>query len=339
MLDDFVTENDNSITMNSPNSTYKLPDKIAKMLYPYQCDGLRLPKYGSARSSFPPEFDTLESSFDLIKRTGGRVENVVKEQEKKSDLCNIFEGNKLHRMKNNSERLNKNEPKKEGENLIYKRLPFVFEVEKEDDTHFHIDLKDDEDKDEDASFVLSGRRMVKEVERQETKSKDECADSDGVDMLDDDFVAENDGYITLNGPKSTYKFPGKIAKMQYPQQCDGLRMPEYVSVGSSFLPTSDMLASSDVIKKVGGRFRNVVEKQKGKGDFLNVSEGNRVYGVNNTSERQNRNEPRKVGKKLMSKGLPFVFEVTDEDVMHLRIDLGDDEDEDDCVVFEWQETG
>lgn len=90
MLDDFVTENDNSITMNSPNSTYKLPDKIAKMLYPYQCDGLRLPKYVSARSSFPPEFDTLESSFDLIKRTRGRVENVVKEQEKKSDLCNIF---------------------------------------------------------------------------------------------------------------------------------------------------------------------------------------------------------------------------------------------------------
>lgn len=41
----------------------------------------------------------------------------------------------------------------------------------------------------------------------------------------------------------------------------------------------------------------------------------------------------------MSKGLPFVFEVTEEDVMHLRIDLGDDEDEDDCVVFEWQETG
>nr|POE55687.1 uncharacterized protein ycf39 [Quercus suber] len=274
VLDDFVVENDNSITMNSPNSTYKFPYKIAKMLYPNQCDGLKLPEYMSAGSSFPPAFDTLESSFDLIKRAEGRVENIVKEQEKKSDLCNIFEDNKVHGVKNNSERLNRNEPKKEGENLIYKRLPFAFEVEKEDNTYFHIDSEDDED--EDDCFVLTGKRMV-EVERQETKSKDECADSDGVDMLDDNFVVENDGYITLNGPKSTYKLPGKIANMQYHHQCDGLRMPEYVSAGSSFPPTSDVLdSSSDMIKNIGGRVRNVVEKQKGKSDLLDVSKGNRV---------------------------------------------------------------
>ena len=334
VLDDFVAENDNSITMNSPNSTYKFPYKIAKILYPNQCDGLRLPEYVRAGSSFPPAFDTLESSFDLIKRAEGRVENVVKEQEKKSDLCNIFEGNKVHGVKNESERLNRNEPKKEGENLIYKRLPFAFEVEKKDYTHFHIDSEDDEDEDEDDCFVLTGERMVKEVERQETKSKDECADLDGVDMLDDNFVAENDGYITLNGPKSTYKLPGKIAKMQYHHQCDGLRMPEYVSAGSSFPPTSDVLDSaSDMIKNVGGRVRNVVEKQKRKSDLLDVSKGNRVYGVNNTSERLNTNEPKNLSKKLMSKGLPFVFEVTEEDVTHLHIDSGDYEDEDDCVVL------
>ncbi|KAK7831056.1 protein chromatin remodeling 24 [Quercus suber] len=295
------------------------------------CDGLKLPEYMSAGSSFPPAFDTLESSFDLIKRAEGRVENIVKEQEKKSDLCNIFEDNKVHGVKNNSERLNRNEPKKEGENLIYKRLPFAFEVEKEDNTYFHIDSEDDED--EDDCFVLTGKRMV-EVERQETKSKDECADSDGVDMLDDNFVVENDGYITLNGPKSTYKLPGKIANMQYHHQCDGLRMPEYVSAGSSFPPTSDVLdSSSDMIKNIGGRVRNVVEKQKGKSDLLDVSKGNRVYGVNNTSERLNRNEPKTVSKKLMSKGLPFVFEVTEEEVTHLHIDSADDEDEDDCVVL------
>uniref|UniRef100_A0A7N2RCC1 Uncharacterized protein n=1 Tax=Quercus lobata TaxID=97700 RepID=A0A7N2RCC1_QUELO len=320
VLDDFVAENDNSITMNSPNSTSKFPYKIAKMLYPNQCDGLRLPEYVSAGSSFPPAFDTLESSFDLIKRAEGRVENVVKEQEKKSDLCNIFEGNKVHGVKNDSERLNRNEPKKEGENLIYKRLPFAFEVEKEDYTHFHIDSEDDEDD----CFVLTGKRMVKEVQRQETKSKDECADSDGFNVLDDytdGFVEKNDSDITLNGPKSTCKLPGKIAKMQYPHQCDGLRMREYVSAGSSFLPTSDMLdSSSNVIKKVEGRVRNVVEKQKGKSDLLNVFEVNRVLGVKNEGERLKINEPKKVDEKLMSKGQPFVSKVKEEEVNYLHID-------------------
>ncbi|XP_050259365.1 uncharacterized protein LOC126704402 isoform X4 [Quercus robur] len=322
VLDDFVAENDNSITMNSPNSTYKFPYKIAKMLYPNQCDGLRLPEYVSAGSLFPHAFDTLESSFDLIKRAEGRVENVVKEQEKKSDLCNIFEGNKVHGVKNDSERLNRNEPKKVSKKLMSKGLPFVFEVTEEDVTHLHIDLGDDED--EDDCVVLSGKRMVEEIERQETKSKDECADSDGVDVLDDytdGFVEENDGNITLNGPKSTYKLPGKIAKMQYPHQCDGLRMREYVSAGSSFLPTSDMLdSSSNMIKKVGGRVRNVVEKQKGKSDLLNVFEVNRVLGVKNEGERLKINEPKKVDEKLMSKGQPFVSKVKEEEVNYLHID-------------------
>lgn len=34
---------------------------------------------------------------------------------------------------------------------------------------------------------------------------------------------EDDGSITLNGPKSSYKLPGMIAKMLYPHQSDGLR--------------------------------------------------------------------------------------------------------------------
>lgn len=41
LLDHFDSENVNSITLSGPNSTYKLPGKIAKMLYPHQRDGLK----------------------------------------------------------------------------------------------------------------------------------------------------------------------------------------------------------------------------------------------------------------------------------------------------------
>lgn len=41
LLDHFDSEDFNSITMNGPHSTYKLPGKIAKMLYPHQRDGLK----------------------------------------------------------------------------------------------------------------------------------------------------------------------------------------------------------------------------------------------------------------------------------------------------------
>ncbi|KAK7358796.1 hypothetical protein VNO77_00735 [Canavalia gladiata] len=48
-------------------------------------------------------------------------------------------------------------------------------------------------------------------------------DSDDSVQELDHFEPENDGSITLSGPKSTYKLPGKIAKMLYPHQRDGLK--------------------------------------------------------------------------------------------------------------------
>lgn len=50
----------------------------------------------------------------------------------------------------------------------------------------------------------------------------ECDSDDSVQELDH-FEPENDGSIILNGPKSMYKLPGKIAKMLYPHQRDGLK--------------------------------------------------------------------------------------------------------------------
>ncbi|XP_075650247.1 uncharacterized protein LOC142620832 [Castanea sativa] len=122
------------------------------------------------------------------------------------------------------------------------------EVEEEQINYLHIDSKgdnfvdrvhgttkcsvgievgeDDDDGDDDDCVDLSGKGIAKGVKRQGSKSKDKYDDLDGVDVLDDyadDSVAENDGSITLNGPKSRYKLPGKIAKMLYPHQSDGLR--------------------------------------------------------------------------------------------------------------------
>ncbi|MCI16607.1 DNA excision repair protein ERCC-6-like protein, partial [Trifolium medium] len=41
VLDHFEPENDGSITLSDPRSTYKLQPKIAKMLYPHQREGLK----------------------------------------------------------------------------------------------------------------------------------------------------------------------------------------------------------------------------------------------------------------------------------------------------------
>ncbi|XP_027342704.1 protein CHROMATIN REMODELING 24 [Abrus precatorius] len=48
-------------------------------------------------------------------------------------------------------------------------------------------------------------------------------DSDDSVQELDHFEPENDGSITLTGPKSTYKLPGKIGKMLYPHQREGLK--------------------------------------------------------------------------------------------------------------------
>ncbi|GMY12529.1 protein CHROMATIN REMODELING 24 isoform X1 [Fagus crenata] len=224
---------------------------------------VNLPEYASAGSSFSCMSDVSDSSLDVVKRVGGRVENVVEEQEEKGDLWNVSEGNRVQGVKNDGESVNRNEPKKVGDKLMSKGQHLASEVEEEDVNYLHIDSKGDdtigrvhvtkkhsegfepqpqrlvpleqslvskveeiEDDDEDDCVVLSGKRMVKEVERQGSKSKDKYDDLDGVDVLDDytdDSVAVNDGSITLNDPKSTYKLPGKIAQMLYPHQSEGLR--------------------------------------------------------------------------------------------------------------------
>ncbi|KAA8531251.1 hypothetical protein F0562_005960 [Nyssa sinensis] len=68
--------------------------------------------------------------------------------------------------------------------------------------------------------------MVKEVERHRNKFQERFDDSEEVDDLDDytdNTVSVDKNSINFSGPKSTYRLPGKIAKMLYPHQRDGLK--------------------------------------------------------------------------------------------------------------------
>jgi hypothetical protein len=219
------------------------------------------PEYASAGSLLSLASDMSGSSLGLVNSAGGGVENAVEEHEKKSDLWNVYEGNRAHGVKNTSGKLNRNEPREVDEKLMSRRQPFETETEEEkvfgfkDDgfvggvqgTKKHGGAKTNDplprrmnkklvpvqklfeskvEEREDDCVILSGKKMVKVVEKWGVKLKDEYNDSYGDDVLDDyadGSVLEDDGSISFSGPKSSYKLPGKIAKMLYPHQRDGLR--------------------------------------------------------------------------------------------------------------------
>lgn len=78
--------------------------------------------------------------------------------------------------------------------------------------------------DEDDCVVLNSEtRDFNEVRRQHGKYEEKTDDSDGIDMFDksaEDFILEGKSSI---GHKSAFKLQGRIAKMLYPHQRDGLR--------------------------------------------------------------------------------------------------------------------
>lgn len=80
-------------------------------------------------------------------------------------MWNVSTGNGVHEVNNVDERLNRNEPKK----LFSKGLHFMFEVKEEEVKYLHIDSEEDDD--ENDFVVLSGKRMIKEVERKGVSPK------------------------------------------------------------------------------------------------------------------------------------------------------------------------
>lgn len=164
-----------------------------------------IPDYASAGSSFSHTSDPSDFSSDVTKNDGSSIQHVVYEYEEDSDFHGESEAMKF----------GKNESRHVGEKLISVGHPFVSEFEEEEGK---VD-------DEDDCVVLSGKQILNKVEKKDVKFK-ECYDSDKVDLLDnfaDDSVLDNDSSITLSGLTYTYKLPGKIAKMLYPHQCEGIR--------------------------------------------------------------------------------------------------------------------
>lgn len=84
-------------------------------------------------------------------------------------------------------------------------------------------LREEEDDD---CFVLSGKKVVEEAGRRDSKCKESSDAPCAIDLLDDytnDSVLEDESSFSLAGPRSTFELPSKIAKMLYPHQRDGLK--------------------------------------------------------------------------------------------------------------------
>ncbi|KAG6767395.1 hypothetical protein POTOM_028599 [Populus tomentosa] len=87
-----------------------------------------------------------------------------------------------------------------------------------------LSLRDESEDDEDDCVVLTGKKVVKKVGRPGAIAKYNVLSGESeTAVLENHAESEDDCSIILPGLKSTYKLPGKIAKMLYPHQCEGLR--------------------------------------------------------------------------------------------------------------------
>ncbi|GMP26652.1 hypothetical protein CsSME_00003004 [Camellia sinensis var. sinensis] len=174
-----------------------------------------LPEYASAASSFSLTSDLSDSSSDATNQStfGGGIESRVDkhEDEIESEIDNFV--GRVSRPKNAGKGQEKYETKKMGVKPVPLGQTFAAKFERHDE-------------DDDDCVILSGKKLVKEAERRSGKFQDGFDDSDKVVALDnynDDAVSGDEDSITYKGPNSTYLLPGKIAKMLYPHQRDGMK--------------------------------------------------------------------------------------------------------------------
>ncbi|KAM5577837.1 protein CHROMATIN REMODELING 24 [Rosa sericea] len=96
--------------------------------------------------------------------------------------------------------------------------------EYEEKTHFQCKFEEaDDDRD---CVVVRAKKTDKQVGRRGGGSYKEyydCDENSEVDVSRDNSVPEDDGSITLSGLTYTYKLPGKIAKMLFPHQREGMK--------------------------------------------------------------------------------------------------------------------
>lgn len=174
-----------------------------------------LPEYASAASSFSFTSDLSDSSSDATNQStfGGGIESRVDkhEDEIESEIDNFV--GRVSRPKNAGKGQEKYVTKKMGVKPVPLGQTFAAKFERHDE-------------DDDDCVILSGKKLVKEAERRSGKFQDGFDDSDKVVALDnynDYAVSGDEDSITYKGPNSTYLLPGKIAKMLYPHQRDGMK--------------------------------------------------------------------------------------------------------------------
>ncbi|PSS30202.1 Protein CHROMATIN REMODELING like [Actinidia chinensis var. chinensis] len=177
------------------------------------------PEYTSAASSFSLPSDSSGSSSDatIQSMVGGGIETRVDkyldeiDQDSESEVDNLV--GRLNRPINAGKGQKKNETKRVDGKAVPMRQSFTAKFERQD-------------KNNDDCVILSGQKMSKQLERRHGKIQERFDDSNKVDILDnysDDSVYGDEYSITMRDPKSSFVLPGKIGKMLYPHQRDGLK--------------------------------------------------------------------------------------------------------------------
>ncbi|XP_015062929.1 protein CHROMATIN REMODELING 24 isoform X2 [Solanum pennellii] len=171
-----------------------------------------IPEYQSAGSSFSL---SSGSSSDSTKesRIGGEI---PKEYRKKIDSGTASKNNcVVHKF--NDTRSSVGAPKrKEVKQMTGKSQPMKNAIS----AYKFLEEGDANDSDDDC-VVVGDESAVTQVGRHNRKTRHERKHSDDFDSHD--FVSEEDHTYTLSGPKFNYGLPGKIAKMLYPHQREGLK--------------------------------------------------------------------------------------------------------------------
>ncbi|KAK3009783.1 hypothetical protein RJ639_015403, partial [Escallonia herrerae] len=176
-----------------------------------------LPKYSSAAPSLGLTSDYSNFSLDATGQSGvgSGFNTLSNEFEKENKIendseCDLFVSG-VNRAKKSGGGPKKYEATKSGGENVSKAESY--------DSNF-VEKEDSRDDD---CMVASGKSYFQKVKRH-GKLRPEVDDSDEFDISDDCAYnsVSGDG-IYLSGPISTYKLPGKIVKMLYPHQCDGLK--------------------------------------------------------------------------------------------------------------------
>lgn len=171
-----------------------------------------IPEYQSAGSSFSL---SSGSSSDSTKesRIGGEIH---KECLKEIDSGDEIKNDCVVRKFNDTRSYVGAPKRKEVKQMVGKSQPMKNSIS----AYKFLEEGDANDSDGDC-VVVGDKSAVTQVVRHNRKDRHERKRSDDFDSHD--FVSEEDHTYTLSGPKFNYGLPGKIAKMLYPHQREGLK--------------------------------------------------------------------------------------------------------------------